>query len=187
MGQGVYRWRTNVFDEESSSRSSVITDDLMLLVETKIRENKRIMWVPRLLTAEHKEKRFAISWDFLIRYEEEGDGMLSRTVTGDEKWLSHIDLESKQQSMELRYTSFTVKIKAKQTLSKRKVMAKVFWVHCGVLLVDFMPQGTTFNSVPTAQLYGSSEEQCKTNGAACCQKVFCSSHSSNDSGVNRIF
>ncbi|GFW54351.1 hypothetical protein TNCV_3703111 [Trichonephila clavipes] len=29
--------------------------------------------------------------------------------------------------------------------------------------------------VPTPQLYGSSEEHCKTNGAACCQKVLCSS------------
>ncbi|GFU72991.1 hypothetical protein TNCV_4637251 [Trichonephila clavipes] len=29
--------------------------------------------------------------------------------------------------------------------------------------------------VPTAQFYGSSEEHCKTNGAPCCQKLFCSS------------
>ncbi|GFQ72906.1 hypothetical protein TNCT_657391 [Trichonephila clavata] len=37
-------------------------------------------WVPRLLTAE-----FASSLRFLIRYEEEGDDLLSRIVTGDEK------------------------------------------------------------------------------------------------------
>ncbi|GFX40019.1 uncharacterized protein TNCV_2273031 [Trichonephila clavipes] len=53
-------------------------------------------WVPRLLTVDHKEKRFAISLDFLIRYEEEGDDMLSRIVTGDETWVSHITPESKQ-------------------------------------------------------------------------------------------
>ncbi|GFU35788.1 uncharacterized protein TNCV_1083521 [Trichonephila clavipes] len=33
--------RTNVLDEERSSRSSVITDDLMQAVETKIRGNRR--------------------------------------------------------------------------------------------------------------------------------------------------
>ncbi|GFX30244.1 uncharacterized protein TNCV_1963511 [Trichonephila clavipes] len=34
-------------------------------------------WVPRLLTSEYKEKRFAISLDFLIRYGEERDDMLN--------------------------------------------------------------------------------------------------------------
>ncbi|GFT00972.1 uncharacterized protein TNCV_4053841 [Trichonephila clavipes] len=65
-------------------------------------------WVPRLLTAEHKEKRFAISLDFLIRYEEEGDDMLSRILAGDETWVSHIIPESEQQSMEWRHTSSPV-------------------------------------------------------------------------------
>ncbi|GFW92182.1 uncharacterized protein TNCV_3540681 [Trichonephila clavipes] len=51
-------------------------------------------WVPRLLTVEHKEKRFAISLDFLTRYEEEEDDMLSRIVTGDKIWASCITPES---------------------------------------------------------------------------------------------
>ncbi|GFW83182.1 uncharacterized protein TNCV_3237291 [Trichonephila clavipes] len=57
-------------------------------------------WVPRLLTVEHREKRFAISLDFFIRCEEEEDDMLNRIVIGDETWVSHITLESKQQSIE---------------------------------------------------------------------------------------
>ncbi|GFW97749.1 uncharacterized protein TNCV_1425121 [Trichonephila clavipes] len=56
----------------------------------------RSRWVHRLLTAEHKEKRFASSLDFLIRYEEEENGMLSQIATGDETWVSHITPESKQ-------------------------------------------------------------------------------------------
>ncbi|GFX75385.1 uncharacterized protein TNCV_1723991 [Trichonephila clavipes] len=56
--------------------------------------------VPRLLAAEHKEKRFAISLDFLIRYEEEENDMLNQIVTGDETWVSHITPESKELSME---------------------------------------------------------------------------------------
>ncbi|GFW12635.1 histone-lysine N-methyltransferase SETMAR [Trichonephila clavipes] len=83
-------------------------------------------WVPRLLTAEHKEKRFAISLDFLIRCEEEGDDMLSRIVTGDETWVSHITPESKQLLMEWRQASSPVKVKTKQTLSKCKIIPTVF-------------------------------------------------------------
>ncbi|GFV74526.1 mariner Mos1 transposase [Trichonephila clavipes] len=82
----------------------------------------------------------------LIRYEEEKDDMLSRIVTGDKTWVSHITPKSKQQSMEWRHTFSPVKVKAKQTLSKRKIMATVFWDRRGVFLVDFMPQGTTINS-----------------------------------------
>ncbi|GFX34945.1 uncharacterized protein TNCV_2328851 [Trichonephila clavipes] len=97
-------------------------------------------WVPRLLTAEHKEKRFVISLDFFIRYEEEKDDMLSRIVTGEETLVSHITSELTQQSMEWQHLSSPVKVKAKQMLSKSKVVTTLFWDRCGVLLVDFMPQ-----------------------------------------------
>ncbi|GFT40343.1 mariner Mos1 transposase [Trichonephila clavipes] len=102
-------------------------------------------WVPRLLTAEHKQKRFAFSLDFLIHYEEDGDDMLSRIVDGNETWVSHITPESKQQSMKRRLALSPVIVKAKQTLSKCKIMVTVFWDRRGVLLVDFMPSGTTIN------------------------------------------
>ncbi|GFQ74564.1 uncharacterized protein TNCT_371291 [Trichonephila clavata] len=89
-------------------------------------------WAPRPLTTEHKEKRFASSLNFLIRYEEEGDDMLSRIVTGDKTWVPHITPESKQQSMEGRQTSSPIKDKAKQTPSKRKIRAIVFWDRHGI-------------------------------------------------------
>lgn len=103
-------------------------------------------WVPKLLTEDHKKKRLASSLTFLTRYNEEGDDMLSRIVTGDETWVSHITPESKQQSMEWRHSTSPVKVKGKQSLSRRKVMATVFWDRRGVLLVDFMPRGMTINS-----------------------------------------
>ncbi|GFV47324.1 hypothetical protein TNCV_4829801 [Trichonephila clavipes] len=62
------------------------------------------------------------------------------------------------------------------------------WCFAGGLYATKKKQRST--QVSTAQLYGSSEKHCKTNGAACCQKMFCSStitNFSNDSGVNRIF
>ncbi|GFW44743.1 histone-lysine N-methyltransferase SETMAR [Trichonephila clavipes] len=116
--------RTNVHDEECSGRLSVITDDLIQAVKTKIHEKRRFtittislefpdvsrsmvykivtedLWtlcswrVPRLLTAEHKKKRFAISLNILICYEEEGDSIMSRIITGDEKWVSNITAQN---------------------------------------------------------------------------------------------
>ncbi|GFS57046.1 uncharacterized protein TNCV_4238311 [Trichonephila clavipes] len=77
--------------------------------------------------------------DNKVRKWEEGDDMLSGIVTGDETWVSHITPESKQQSIEWRHTSSLVKVKTKQTLSKRKIMATVFCDRRGVLLVDLMP------------------------------------------------
>ncbi|GBN40309.1 hypothetical protein AVEN_58680-1 [Araneus ventricosus] len=61
-------------------------------------------WVPKLLTQDHKNKRFECSLNFLIHYNEEGDTMLSQIVTGDETWVSHVTPESKQQSVEWRDT-----------------------------------------------------------------------------------
>ncbi|GFU20501.1 histone-lysine N-methyltransferase SETMAR [Trichonephila clavipes] len=102
--------------------------------------------VPRLLTEEHKLKRMACALDFLDRYHKEGDKFLERIDTGDETWVSHITPESKRQSMEWRYTNSPVRVKAKRTISTRKIMATVFWDRHGVLLVEFMQQGTTINA-----------------------------------------
>ncbi|GFW21867.1 histone-lysine N-methyltransferase SETMAR [Trichonephila clavipes] len=103
-------------------------------------------WVPRLLTEEHKLKRMACALDFLDLYHKEGDKFLERIVTGDETWVSHITPESKRQSMEWHHTNSPVRVKAKRTISTRKVMATVFWDRHGVLLVEFMQQGTTINA-----------------------------------------
>ncbi|GFV62110.1 histone-lysine N-methyltransferase SETMAR [Trichonephila clavipes] len=103
-------------------------------------------WVLRLLTEEHKLKRMACDLDFLDRYHKEGDQFLERIVTGDETWVSHITPESKRQSMEWRHTNSPVRVKAKRTISTRKVMATVFCDRHGVLLVEFMQQGTTINA-----------------------------------------
>jgi len=50
--------------------------------------------------------------------------------------------KSKQQSMEWRHTSLPTNTKFKQTTSTWKVN---FWDRKGVLLVDFVPQGSTIN------------------------------------------
>ncbi|GFT17399.1 histone-lysine N-methyltransferase SETMAR [Trichonephila clavipes] len=48
--------------------------------------------------------------------------------------------------MAWRHTNSPVRVKSKWTISTRKVMATVFWDRHGVLLVEFMQQGTTINA-----------------------------------------
>ncbi|GBL82035.1 Mariner Mos1 transposase [Araneus ventricosus] len=77
--------------------------------------------------------------------------MLSRIVTGDKMWISHVIPKSKQQSIEWRHTHSPVRVKAKPTLPQRKIMASLFWDRHGVLLIDFMQRGTTINAVTYSQ------------------------------------
>jgi len=72
--------------------------------------------------------------------------MLSHIVTGDEIWMSHIISESKQPSLHWKHTGSQKRKKFKQTFSTRKIMCNIFWDRQGVLLVEFLPQGTTVNS-----------------------------------------
>jgi len=103
-------------------------------------------WVLKMLTEEHKKQRVACALTFLMRYHKEGDGMLSHIVSGDETWVSHITPESKVQSLHLKLTGSPKKKKFKQMISTRKIMCTVFWDRQGVLLVEFLPQGTAINS-----------------------------------------
>jgi histone-lysine N-methyltransferase SETMAR len=48
--------------------------------------------------------------------------------------------------MEWRYTSLPRKKKFKQTNSTPKIMCTVFWDRKGILLVEFLPQGSTIEA-----------------------------------------
>ena len=103
-------------------------------------------WAPKMLTEEHKKQRVACAFKFLMCHHKEGDGMLSHIVTGDETWVSHITPEPKQQSLHWKHTGSLKRKKFKQMISTRKIMCTVFWDRQGVLLVEFLPQGTKINS-----------------------------------------
>jgi len=99
-----------------------------------------------MLTEVHKKQRVACALTFLMRYHKEGDGMLSLIVTGDETWVPHITTESKQQSLHWKHTRSPKRKKFKQKFSTWKNMCALFWDRHSVLLVEFLPQGTTINS-----------------------------------------
>ena len=98
-----------------------------------------------MLIEEHKKQRVACALKFLMCYHKEGGGMLSHIVTGDETWVSHITPESKQQSLHWKHTGSPKRKKFMQKFSTRKIMCTIFSDRQSVLLVEFLPQGTTIN------------------------------------------
>ncbi|GFQ92838.1 uncharacterized protein TNCT_618931 [Trichonephila clavata] len=77
-------------------------------------------WVPKMLTEEHKKKRMGFALDFLKRYAEAGDEFLDPIVTGDETRVYHHAPESKQQSMQWRYSNSPKAKKCKSSISAGK-------------------------------------------------------------------
>lgn len=104
-------------------------------------------WVPRMLTENHKQQRVEIAQQFLQQCKDNKEEFLDSIVTGDETWVFHFTPETKQQSREWRHPTSPKPKKFKQTQSAGKVMATVFWDRKGLLLIDFLPHGTTVNSV----------------------------------------
>ncbi|GFY18823.1 mariner Mos1 transposase [Trichonephila clavipes] len=100
-----------------------------------------------MLTEIHKTSRMGAALEFLSRYYTDGEDFLNRMVTGDETWVAHVNVETKQQSMAWGHTGSPILLrKARQTLSVRKLMVTVFWDVQGILLIEFMTRGTTINS-----------------------------------------
>ncbi|GBO38699.1 Histone-lysine N-methyltransferase SETMAR [Araneus ventricosus] len=85
---------------------------------------------------------------FLQRYHNDGDEFLDKIVTGDETWVHYETEETKEQSKQWMHSHSPSRkpVKFKRTFSTKKCMATVFWDRKGVLLVEFMPRGTTITA-----------------------------------------
>ncbi|GBM26680.1 Mariner Mos1 transposase [Araneus ventricosus] len=102
-----------------------------------------------MLTEIHKTSGMGDALEFLSRYHTDGEVFLNRIVTGDarETWVTHVNAETKQQSMAWGHTDSSTRLrKARQTLSARKLMVTVFWDAQGILLIEFKTRGATINS-----------------------------------------
>jgi histone-lysine N-methyltransferase SETMAR len=108
-------------------------------------------WVPKQLTAQHKQQHADVVTQFLKCYEED-PGILEQIVTGDETWVHHYKLESKRQSVEWKHPSSPVRNKFKQQPSCKKLMLMFFWVMQGPILVKFQAHGETVNSAKYSAL-----------------------------------
>jgi histone-lysine N-methyltransferase SETMAR len=100
-------------------------------------------WVPRLLTPDMKHRRVECCQELLTRFENNFEDFKQRIVTGDETWLHCWDPDTKQESMQWKHVGSPPPRKARTQASAGKVMATIFWDTQGVILIDYLPQGST--------------------------------------------
>lgn len=103
-------------------------------------------WVPRDLSETHRSNRMAAALDFLTRYEADGAKFLNRIVTGDETWIHFWTPETKRASMVWKTVDEPAPKKFKEQPSAGKVMVTVFWDTKGIIMVEYMPQGSTITA-----------------------------------------
>jgi hypothetical protein len=77
---------------------------------------------------------------------ENGHEFLYHIVTGEETLVSFVNVQTKEQSKQWMYTYSPNKPRKFKQMSARRLMATVFFYRKGVLMVEFMQQGTTITS-----------------------------------------
>ncbi|MEE4247135.1 MAG: hypothetical protein V2I33_17110 [Kangiellaceae bacterium] len=135
---------------------SIITDSLRM-------RKLSARWVPRMLTAEMKAVRKAMSERNLERFHHNPPAFLDQLVTQDETWVHHFDPESKQQSRQWTAPGEASLRKFKVGASAGKVMDTVFWDAKGVIFVDYLPKGASINGEYCAQLLEQLREALKSS------------------------
>ncbi|GBP38515.1 Putative uncharacterized protein FLJ37770 [Eumeta japonica] len=115
-------------------------------------------WVPKMLTPFDKQRRLQTSKDFLELVGDNIDEICDRIVTVDETWVRQYDPESKQESMQWTKKGERPPKKFKVQKSVSKLMATIFWDSEGVLLIDYLPKGTTMNGQYYANLLAQARE-----------------------------
>jgi hypothetical protein len=68
-------------------------------------------------------------------------------VTGDETWVTFLNVETKEQPKQWMHAHSPNKPKKDKQISARNLMAAVFLDRKGVLMMEFMQQGTTVSEV----------------------------------------
>lgn len=109
-------------------------------------------WVPKMLTPLDKQRRLASCKDFLGLVGDNREDIWQRIVTVDETWIRQYDPESKQESMQWMKKGERPPKKFKVEKSASKLLATVFWDSKGILLIDYLPRGTTMNGQYYANL-----------------------------------
>jgi hypothetical protein len=87
-------------------------------------------WIPKMFTDMHKMQRMTSTSTFLEQYHNDNDEFLNHIVqvTGDETWVSFVNVESKEQSKQWMHTHSPNKPKKfKQILFARNLTKTVFW------------------------------------------------------------
>jgi uncharacterized protein YbcV (DUF1398 family) len=101
-----------------------------------------------MLTGAHKTQRMASALTLLERCRKDGDEFFNHMVqvTGDVTWVLIVNVETKEQSKQWIHTHSPTKMKKFKQTSARKLVTTVFWDRKGMLVMEFMQQGTTITS-----------------------------------------
>jgi len=137
-----------IADTDGISTGSVKT----ILREQLLMRKVCAHWVPRMLDQKMNDCQCELSSENLKLMQLDWSLFLKHIVTGDETWIHHYDLESKQQSMQWKHASSPSSRKFKMQASAGKIMCTIFWDAEGILLIDFMHQKVTITGVYYADL-----------------------------------
>jgi histone-lysine N-methyltransferase SETMAR len=118
-------------------------------------------WVPRNLTRVQKQIRVDISRELLGRYDAEPANFLARIVTGDETWLHYWDPETQQEFKQWKHKESPAPKRPRTQTSTGKIMASIFWDAEGVIMIDYMPHGSTITGQYYADLLGRLRKEIK--------------------------
>ena len=108
-------------------------------------------WVPKSLSDEQMATRASVCSAFLKRFRSKNDFLL-RLVTVDETWVHYYEPENKAQSHQWVGPVSPRPKKFKTQPSAGKVMATVFWDAKSIIMLDFLPKGSTITGVYYANL-----------------------------------
>lgn len=149
--------------EELSQALGISRGSVQEIIHNELHMTKlTCRWVPKALTPHMKHSRAEICRELLDKMEEVGEPFLQQIVTGDEKWFSYYQPESKQESQEWRKVGSPPPLKIKTEPSTRKRMATVFWDVQGILLIEWLPEGTTVNSAYYCKILTKLKESIKS-------------------------
>lgn len=94
-------------------------------------------WVPKILTPLQKSTRKNACKENIWLNNLDPDFFQSQIVAGYETYVHHFEPETKRQSMQWLPIGSQAPIKAIKKLSKKKVMALMFWYHTEFFLVKY--------------------------------------------------
>ena len=102
-------------------------------------------WVPKLLTPMQRANRVDCCQELLQENEVNSDNFFDSIVTGNESWIHHYDSLNQLEVKIWKRSSEQTPTRLHQERSAGKVMMIIFWDKDDVLLIEYLPHGTTIN------------------------------------------
>ncbi len=121
----------------TGSAHRILRDDLQL-------SKKAPKFIPRILTADQKRRRIALTHENLKRCED--PLFLWGVIMGDESWFSVLEPEQKHQSLQwIEHRALCPK-KVLRSCQARKTLIEIFFDNQGVVHLEFLPPKMTVTS-----------------------------------------